>query len=78
MYIACGPVTKTKNKKKQTNKQKITERIRKFKETGYSRYIYETKLDNACFEHGMAHRDFKDLTRTTASDKILHDKVFIC
>ena len=51
MYIACGPVTKTKNKKK------ITERIRKFKETGYSRYIYETELDNACFEHGMAHRD---------------------
>ena len=24
----------------------------------------------------MAHRDFKDFTRRTVSDKILHDKVY--
>ena len=56
----------TKNKK----------RIQKFKETGYSRYIYQKELDNACFQHDMAYGDFKDLTRRTASGKILPDKVF--
>ena len=44
----------------------------KFKETGDSRYIYQNELDKACFQHGMAYGDFKDLTRRTASDKILH------
>ena len=52
------------------------ERIQKFKETGYSPYIYQKELDKACFQHGMAHGDFKDLTRRTASDKKLHDKAF--
>ena len=56
----------TKNKK----------RIQKFKETGDSRYIYENKLDKACFQHDMVYRDFKDLTRKTASDKIMCDKPF--
>ena len=46
----------------------------KFKETGDSRYIYQNELDKACFQHGMAYGDFKDLTRRTASDKILHGK----
>ena len=58
---ACGPFIKNK------------ERIQKFKETGDSQYIYQIKLDNA-FQHDMAYGDFKDLTRKTASDKILHDK----
>ena len=35
---------------------------------------YKNKLDKVCFQHGMAYRDFKDLTRRTASDKILRDK----
>ena len=61
-YNACGTFTKNK------------ERIQKFKETGNSQYIYQNKLGKACFQHDMAHRDFKDLTRRTASDKILHDK----
>ena len=61
---ACGPFTKNK------------ERIQKFKETGYSRYIYQSKLDKACFQHEVAYGDFKDLTRRTASDKILHDQAF--
>ena len=63
-YSTCGPFTKNK------------ERIQKFKETGDSRYIYQNELDKACFQHDMAYGDFKDLTRRTASDKILRDKVF--
>ena len=56
-YSACGPLTKSK------------ERIQKFKETGDFRYIYQNNLDKACFQHDMACRDFKGLTRRTASDK---------
>ena len=63
-YSACGPFTKNK------------ERIQKFKETGDSRCIYQNKLDKACFQYVMAYGDFKDLTRRTASDKILRDKAF--
>ena len=63
-YSACGPFTKNK------------ERRRKFKETGDLRYIYQNELDEACFQHYMAYGDFKDLTRRTASDKILRDKAF--
>ena len=48
-------------KNKETNQ--------KLKETGDSRYIYQDKLDKA-------DGDFKDLSRRTASDKILHDKAF--
>ena len=36
-YSACGPFTKNKK------------RINKIKETGDSRYIYQNKLDRACF-----------------------------
>ena len=63
-YSACGPFTKS------------NERISKFKETGDSRYIYQNELDKACFQHGMAYGDFKDLIRRSASDKILRDKAF--
>ena len=63
-YSACGPFIKNK------------ERMQKFKETGDSRYIYQNELDKACFQHEMTYGDFKDLTRRTASDKILHDKAF--
>ena len=38
--------------------------------------IYQNELDIACFQHGMAHEDFKDLPRRTASDKVLRDKSF--
>ena len=64
MYSACEPFTKNK------------ERIQKFQETGDSRYIYQNEIDKACFQHGLAYGDFKDLTRRTASDKILRDKAF--
>ena len=52
------------------------ERIQKFRETGDTSYIYKNELDKACFQHDMAHGDFKDLKRRTPSDKILRDKAF--
>ena len=52
------------------------EKIQKFKETGDTSYIYKNELYKACFQHDMAYRDFKDLKRRTASDKILGDKAF--
>ena len=61
---ACGPFTKNKK------------RIQKFKDTGDSRYIYQNELDKTCFQHDMAYRDFKYLTRRAASDKILFEKAF--
>ena len=61
-YSPCGPFTKNK------------ERIQKFKEAGDSRYVYQDELDKSRFQHNMAYRDFKGLTRRTSSDKILHDK----
>ena len=33
-------------------------------------------MDKAWFQHDMACRDFKDLPRRTASDKVLHDQAF--
>ena len=56
--------------------KKKKEKTQKFKETGDSRYIYQNKLDKACFQHDMASVDFKDLTKRTASDKILRDTTF--
>ena len=47
-YSAYEPFTKNK------------ERIQKFKETGDSRYIYQNKLDKACFQHDTPYGDFKD------------------
>ena len=61
---ACGSFTQSK------------ERIQKIKETGDSTFIYQNELDKACFQHDMAYGDFKDLTRRTASDKILSDNAF--
>ena len=63
-YIACGPLTKNK------------ERIQKFKKTRDTRYIYKNELDKACFEQDIAYGGFKDLKRRKASDKVLIDKAF--
>ena len=49
---------------------------KKFIETENSRYIFQNKLDKACFQHDMAYGDFKNLTRRTASNKALRDKAF--
>ena len=35
--------------------------MKKFKETGDSRYIYQNEFGNGCFHHDMAYGDFKDL-----------------
>ena len=64
IHIARGPLTKNK------------QRTQKFKETGDSRYICQKSLNKACFRHEKAYRDFRDLARRTASDKVLRDKVF--
>ena len=56
--------------------QKNKEKILKFEETGVQRCIYENKLNKACFQHHMAYGNFKDLTRRTAANKLLHDKAF--
>ena len=63
-YSACEPFRKSK------------ERFQKFKETGDLQYIYKNELDKISFQHDVDYGDFKDLTRRTASDKILHDKAF--
>ena len=61
-YSACGPFTKHE------------QRIQKFKETGDTNYIYQNKLDKACFAHDAAYSDTKDLTKRTVADKILKNK----
>ena len=63
-YNACGTLAENK------------ERIQKFKETGDSRYIFKNKLDKAYFQQDMIYEDFQDLSRRTASDKLLRDKGF--
>ena len=53
---------------------KNKERIKRFKETKNWIYAYQKELDKACFQHGRAYGDFKNLARRTASDKVLCDK----
>ena len=57
-YSACRPFTKNKK------------RIKKFKETGDSIYLYQNELDKACLQHDMSYENFKDLNRRAASDKV--------
>ena len=63
-YSACGPFTKH------------AERIKKFRETGDTRYIYKNELDKACFRHDSAYADNKDLINRTKADKVLSDKSY--
>ena len=64
VYSACGPFTKHK------------ERIKEFKHTGDTRYIYRNELDKACFQHDSAYADHKDLINRTEADKVLRDKSY--
>ena len=64
VYSACGPFTRHK------------ERIKKFKQTGDTRYISGNDLDKACFQHDSAYADHKDLINTIKSDKVLRDKAY--
>ena len=64
VYSACGPFARHK------------ERIKEFKRTGDTRYIYRNELDKACFQHDSAYADHKDLINRTKSDKVLRDKAY--
>ena len=64
VYSACGPFTRHK------------ERIKEFKRTGDTRYIYRNELDKACFQHDSAYSDHKDLINRTEADKVLIDKAY--
>ena len=64
VYSACGPCTRHK------------ERIKEFKRTGNTRYIYRNELDKACFQHDSAYADHKDLINRAKADKVLRDKAY--
>ena len=64
VYSACGRFTRHK------------ERIKEFKRTGDTRYIYRNEFDKACFQHDSAYSDHKDLINRTKSDKVLRDKAY--
>ena len=64
VYSACGPFTRHKK------------RIKEFKRTGDTRYIYRNELDKACFQHDSAYADHKDLINRTEADKVLRDKAY--
>ena len=64
VYSACGAFTRHK------------ERIKKFKHTDDTRYIYRNELDKASFQHNSAYVDHKYLINRTEADKILRDKTY--
>ena len=64
VYSACGPFTRHK------------ERIKKFEQTGDTRYVYRNELDKACFQHDYAYADHKDLINRTEADNVLKDKAY--
>ena len=64
VYSTCGPFTRHK------------ERIKEFKRTGDTHYIYRNELDQACFQHDSAYADHKDLINETEVDKVLRDKAY--
>ena len=51
-------------------------RIKKFKQTGDTRYIYRNELHKTCFHYDSAYADHKDLINRTEADKVLKDKVY--
>ena len=55
VYSACGPFTRHK------------ERIKKFEQTGDTRYIYRNEPDKACFKHHSVYADHKYLINRTKS-----------
>ena len=63
-YSVCGLFTKNK------------EWIKKFKETGGSRCIYQNEFDKSRFQNDIVYGDFNDLNRRTFADKVLRDKTF--
>ena len=64
VYSACGSFTRHK------------ERIKEFKRTGDTHYIYRNEQDKACFQHDSGYADHKDLINRTEADKFLRDKAY--
>ena len=64
VYSACGPFTRHKK------------RIKKFEQTGDTRYIYRNDLDKACFQHDSAYAGNKDLINRTKADTVLKHKAY--
>ena len=64
VYSVCGPFTRHKK------------RIKKFKQTSDTHYIYRNELDKACFQHDSAYVDNKGLINRTRADKVLRDKAY--
>ena len=64
VYSACGPCARHK------------ERIKKFKQTGDTRYIYRNELGKARFQHDSPYAYHKDLINRTEADKVLRDKAY--
>ena len=64
VYSVCGPFTRHK------------ERIKKFKRTDDTRYLYRNELDKACFLDDSAYANHKDLINRTEADKVLKDKAY--
>ena len=54
----------------------IKKELKKFKQTGDTRYIYRNELDKACFQHDSAYADLKDLINMTKAEKVLRDKAY--
>ena len=50
--------------------------MKKFKETGELRYMYQTELGKVYFKYNMAFGAHKDLSKRIISDKVLRDKAF--
>ena len=63
-YSACDPFTKH------------VERIKKFKETGNTSYIFKNELDKVCFKHDSIYADYKDLLNRTRADKVLRERAY--
>ena len=63
-YSICGPFNRNK------------QRIQKFMQTENTNYIYRNELDKACFQHDMAYGKYKNLEKTTQSDKVLKEEAF--
>ena len=63
-YSACGPFIKH------------AERIKKFKETGDTSYIFKNELNKACFKHDSAYADYKDLLNRARADRVLRDRAY--
>ena len=64
VYSACGSFTRHK------------ERIKEFKRTGDTRYVYRNELDLACFQHDSAYADHKEFINRTEADKVLRNKAY--